>query len=105
MKRTNLLWMAAGVLLVLSLFFIVPRITQPTCPGSLVWCPGVGCVSGPDKCIPGSRGGATRVFSKETFTMWPGAGVPSIPPTYKESFVSKQCPDGTRSDGPCLLEF
>jgi hypothetical protein len=23
----------------------------------------------------------------------------------KEGFVSKSCPDGTRSDGPCLLEF
>ena len=23
----------------------------------------------------------------------------------KEGFVSKKCPDGTRSDGPCLMEF
>jgi len=23
----------------------------------------------------------------------------------KEGFVSKSCPDGTRSDGPCLMEF
>jgi hypothetical protein len=23
----------------------------------------------------------------------------------KENFVSKKCPDGTRSDGPCLMEF
>jgi hypothetical protein len=30
------------------------------------------------------------------------------PPVYdvvKENFVSKKCPDGTRSDGPCLMEF
>lgn len=25
--------------------------------------------------------------------------------TKKEGFVSKKCPDGTRSDGPCLMEF
>lgn len=23
----------------------------------------------------------------------------------KEGFVSKKCPDNTRSDGPCLMEF
>ena len=56
------------------------------CPGTGIYCPGVGCVSGQDKCFPGSKGGPTAVFSKETF-------------------VTKQCPDGTRSDGPCLLEF
>jgi hypothetical protein len=56
------------------------------CPGSLYYCPGVGCVSGQDKCFAGSRGGASAVFSRETF-------------------VSKKCPDGTRSDGPCLMEF
>ena len=76
-----------------------------SCPGSQVYCPGVGCVSGQDKCFPGSRGGASSVFSKETFTQWPGVGVRAKPPVYKESFVNKKCPDGTRSDGPCLLEF
>lgn len=42
------------------------------------------------------------------FTEWPGAGVRAQPPLYavaKEKFVSKKCPDGTRSDGPCLMEF
>ncbi len=56
------------------------------CPGSGIYCPGVGCVSGQDKCFPGAKGGPSAVFSKETF-------------------VSKKCPDGTRSDGPCLMEF
>jgi len=45
---------------------------------------------------------------RELFTEWPGAGVRAQPPIYapaKESFVNKTCPDGTRSDGPCLLEF
>jgi hypothetical protein len=31
------------------------------------------------------------------------SGLPSI--VRKEGFVSKKCPDGTRSDGPCLMEF
>ena len=45
---------------------------------------------------------------REFFTEWPGVGVRAQPPFYrpaKESFVNKKCPDGTRSDGPCLLEF
>lgn len=49
-----------------------------------------------------------KLFGIESFTEWPGAGVRATPPLYavaKESFVSKSCPDGTRSDGPCLLEF
>jgi hypothetical protein len=25
--------------------------------------------------------------------------------TKKEGFVNKKCPDNTRSDGPCLMEF
>lgn len=25
--------------------------------------------------------------------------------TTREGMVNKKCPDGTRSDGPCLLEF
>jgi hypothetical protein len=60
------------------------------CPGSLVYCPGVGCVSGEDKCVPGSTGGASAVFSKETF----------VSPCKS----MKPCPGGTRTDGPCLME-
>jgi hypothetical protein len=92
--------------------FVVVRggtdMASMSCPGSQVYCPGVGCVSGQDKCFPGSRGGASAVFSKESFTQWPGVGVRAKPPIYdvaKETFVNKKCPDGTRSDGPCLLEF
>ncbi len=61
-----------------------------SCPGSLVYCPGVGCVSGMDKCVSGSTGGPNAVFSKETFVN------PCTP--------MKTCPDGTRTDGPCLME-
>jgi hypothetical protein len=80
----------------------------PMCPGSQVYCPGVGCMSGQDKCFAAGAGGATRVFSHETFKQWPGKDYRATPPEYtksKETFVSKKCPDGTRSDGPCLMEF
>lgn len=80
-----------------------------SCPGSQVHCPGVGCVSGWDKCTAGARGGASAVFSKEAFDNWPGAGVKSKPPNYgsvSETFTTmKGCPGKYRSDGPCLMEF
>jgi hypothetical protein len=103
-------WILAAII---GLFFVVNYLVSPItgtkmCPGSQVYCPGVGCVSGQDKCFAGSLGGASAIFSKETFTEWPGVGVRAKPPTYdvaKETFVSKKCPDGTRSDGPCLMEF
>lgn len=101
------------LLAVIALFMLVNYLLVPVtgaqlCPGSQVYCPGVGCVSGQDKCFAGSLGGASAIFSKETFAQWPGADVRAIPPFYrlaKESFVNKTCPDGTRTDGPCLLEF
>ncbi len=110
-RKVSWIWVAAGVVVVATIAVIVVggSLTPMTkCPGSQVYCPGVGCVSGQDKCFPGSKGGPSVVFSKETFTQWPGAGVRAKPPVYevvKESFVNKKCPDGTRSDGPCLLEF
>ncbi len=109
-KRINLVLVAAAglaVLVVVGVLFHGSRAGGGMCPGSLYYCPGVGCVSGQDKCFPGSAGGAGAVFSKETFKQWPGPGVRATPPVYdvKESFVSKKCPDGTRSDGPCLMEF
>jgi hypothetical protein len=98
------------------------------CPGSQVYCAGVGCVSGPDKCTPGAKGGPSAVFSKEgfdvkapkpwsptwaewlppSFRSWPGSGAASVPPSsgdVKENFVSKNCKGGYRSDGPCLMDF
>lgn len=81
-------WMITAIVLLFFAvnYLIVPIAGAQMCPGSQVYCPGVGCVSGQDKCFAGSMGGASAIFSKETF-------------------VSKKCPDGTRSDGPCLMEF
>lgn len=102
-----IVWLLGALALLFVAFMVIPMATTPSCPGSMIYCPGVGCVSGTDKCVPMYRGGPSRVFSKETFGVWPGVNVPSKPPTYggKETFVSKKCPDGSRSDGPCLLEF
>ncbi len=101
-----LILLAFGALVVVV--NLIPGVKTGTCPGSQIYCPGVGCVSGTDKCFPGAKGGPTAVFSKETFfAQWPGSGVGSTPPLYgdKENFVGKKCPDGSRSDGPCLMEF
>ncbi len=106
MKIPMIAWLLGAIALLFVAFTVVPMATTPSCPGSQVYCPGVGCVSGVDKCVPMHRGGPSRVFSKETFEAWPGAGIRARPPKYeKETFVSKKCPDGTRTDGPCLMEF
>jgi hypothetical protein len=81
-------WVLAAVIVLFLVvnYLVLPVTGKQMCPGSQVYCPNVGCVSGKDKCFAGSLGGASAIFSKETF-------------------VSKKCPDGTRSDGPCLMEF
>jgi hypothetical protein len=92
-KMKKWMWPAVGIaVLVIAYMLITPTLGQnmSMCPGTQYYCPGVGCVSGADKCIPGNRGGASAVFSKETFV---------APPNMK------RCPDGTRTDGPCLMEF
>jgi len=105
MKIPMIVWLLAAVALLFVAFTVIPIATTPSCPGSQIYCPGVGCVSGVDKCVPMHRGGPSRVFSKETFEAWPGANIRAQPPVYKEAFVNKKCPDGTRTDGPCLMEF
>lgn len=126
MKFPRWTWYIVIAVVAVAVFFMAGASIQPDCPGSQVFCPGVGCVSGSDKCSPGSKGGPSAVFSKEGFEImkpkpwnadwaksiqpafesWPGAGTRSIPSDYgKETFVTRQCPDGTRTDGPCLMEF
>lgn len=150
MKIPKWVW---GIVFVAVVVLIASQVLggglMPTCKGSYVYCPGVGCVSGVDKCFPYNQGGASSVFSKETFIGSFFDGVPqSVPETHnkplkytesthppltpineysmmkkpqehkeapklsmfqrlfsREGFVSKTCPDGTRTDGPCLMEF
>lgn len=112
MKVPKWAWLALAVV-VLVLAVTGGGVGAGKCPGSLVYCPGVGCVSGWDKCTAGSRGGPSAVFSQEPFTDWPGVGVASVPPKYgavHEAFETpaksmSECPGGTRTDGPCLMEF
>jgi hypothetical protein len=126
MKIPKWTWYVVAAIVAVAVFFMAAPVADSSCPGSLVHCPGVGCVSGMDKCVPGNKGGPSAVFSKEgfeimkpkpwnadwaasippSFRFWPGAGAPSTPPAYgKETFVSKTCPGKYRSDGPCLMEF
>lgn len=82
------IWVYLILGLVALWFVLSPMVSSGMgCPGSQIYCPGVGCVSGQDKCFPGAVGGASKVFSSV------------------ETFVNKQCPDGTRTDGPCLMDF
>jgi hypothetical protein len=126
MKIPRWTWYVVVAVAAVAVFFMAGAAKQADCPGSQVWCPGVGCVSGSDKCFAGSKGGPSAVFSKEGFEVmkpkpwnadwakildpsfhsWPGVGKKSVPPDYgKEKFVNRKCPDGSRTDGPCLMDF
>jgi hypothetical protein len=87
------LWVGVvvAVVVLVVLFRQTGVVSAGQCPGGLYDCPGVGCVSGKDKCFPGSAGGPTKVFSKETFE--------------GQCKAKTSCPGGYRSDGPCLMEF
>jgi hypothetical protein len=92
LPKKSLLWV--GVAIVVFAALVVSNggaQTVAACPGSQVYCAGVGCVSGMDKCVPGAVGGPSKVFSKETFT--------------GQCKAMKPCPGGTRTDGPCLMDF
>jgi hypothetical protein len=81
-----------GVVTIVALFWSKGgAVAVNGCAGNQVYCPGVGCLSGQDKCTTGAIGGPSAVFSKETFT----AQCPS----------KKPCAGGTRTDGPCLMDF
>jgi len=112
-KIAQWVWIAAAGLVLLGVVSSLGGIGGSRCPGSQVYCPGVGCLSGKDKCIAGAKGGPSVVFSQEPFENWPGVGVASKPPNYgavQEGFempppARKECPGGTRTDGPCLMQF
>jgi hypothetical protein len=115
MARKLPLWIwgiGVGIVALVILFRVGSGGGGSRCPGTLYYCPGVGCISGRDKCVAGAKGGPSVVFSQEPFEDWPGVGVASTPPTYgkfKEGFemptpIKKSCPGGTRTDGPCLMD-
>lgn len=121
--KMNTTYLVGGVLALLALYVVFRSMgaVGGQCPGSQVYCPGVGCVSGMDKCIPGSRGGPSAVFSKESFANkvdapkyelihreFQYAELPK-PPQMKVGFTPKdkfiKCPDNTFGDGQCLMDF
>lgn len=124
-KRTPRRWLPVAVLALVGVLAVV-WFVQPVgkvangCAASQFYCPGVGCLSGPDKCKAGNAGGPARVFSSvEHFDVLRPAGVKEAPltePFEASSFGTfpaiippsgqrKSCPGGTRSDGACLMEF
>ena len=99
-------WILVGVLLLVVFGYVSVQGPGVQCKGSMVYCPGVGCVSGPDKCSVGSAGGPSSIFSmtweKEQFTngkdVWPEL------PKFKEVDAApiSQCSNNTRArDGRC----
>jgi hypothetical protein len=120
-QRTLLLTGIALLAVLAGVWFVQPvaRVANG-CAGNQYYCPGVGCLSGPDKCKAGNAGGPARVFSSvEHFEVLRASGVKESPVT--EPFEAstfgtfprvsppnlerKSCPGGTRSDGACLMEF
>ena len=106
MGKIPLKWILLGLLVLVVFGYVSVQGPGVQCDGSKVYCPGVGCVSGPDKCKPGSTGGPSAVFSKtwehEQFTngkdMWPEM------PKFKEVAPRQMapCDNGTRApDGKC----
>jgi hypothetical protein len=95
-------WIVIAVLIGLVFMARAGSSAGGVCPGSQIYCPGVGCLSGPDKCIPGSKGGPSAVFSKEGFEV---GSFPSWNITRPAPIEMKTCPGKLRSDGPCLMEF
>jgi len=106
MGKIPLKWILIGLLVLVVFGYVSVQGPGVQCDGSKVYCPGVGCVSGPDKCKPGSTGGPSTVFSKtwehEQFTngkdMWPE--IPKF--TDVSAATISACWNGTRArDGRC----
>jgi hypothetical protein len=106
MRKIPLTWILLGVLVLFLVGFISIQGPGVQCPGSMTFCPGVGCVSGPEKCNAGYTGGPSATFSttweKEQFTngkdMYPRLPKFSVP----DAPVLSKCWNGTRArDGRC----
>lgn len=106
MGKIPLKWILIGLLVLVVFGYVSVQGPGVQCNGSMVYCPGVGCVSGPDKCKPGSIGGPAATFSTtwehEQFTngkdMWPEF------PKFVEvdPRPMSNCDNGTRApDGKC----
>ena len=106
MGKIPLKWILIGLLVLVVFGYLSVQGPGVQCNGSMVYCPGVGCVSGPDKCKPSSIGGPSATFSTtwehEQFTngkdMWPE--FPKFVEVDPRPMAS--CDNGTRApDGKC----
>lgn len=104
MPKIPLKWILVAVLVLLLAGVVTIQGPGVQCPGSMIYCAGVGCVSGPDKCKAGYIGGPSAVFSTtwEKFTngkdLFPD--VPTL--TVGENQVITPCSNGTRGyNGRC----
>jgi hypothetical protein len=104
MGKLPLKWILIGLLVLVVFGYVSIQGPGVQCNGSQIYCPGVGCVSGPDKCTAGNVGGPSATFSTtwEKFTNgkdeYPGV------PQFKvgSTPVLSECPNGTRArDGRC----
>ena len=104
MPKIPLKWILVALLVLLLAGVVTIQGPGVQCPGSMIYCAGVGCVSGPDKCKAGYIGGPSAVFSTtwEKFTngkdLFPD--VPTL--TVGEDQHITPCSNGTRAyDGRC----
>jgi hypothetical protein len=122
LSRKSILMGAAALVVLGVLIWVVQPVARVAngCAANQFYCPGVGCLSGPDKCKAGNAGGPARVFSSvehfevlrpsdlkdtpvtEPFEVSSFGTFPTVSPP---SIQRKSCPGGTRSDGACLMEF
>ena len=106
MGKLPLKWILIGLLVLILFGYVSVQGPGVQCSGSMIYCPGVGCVSGPDKCKTDSSGGPFAIFStlwgKEQFVdgkdIWPGLPTFSVP----DAPELTACPNNTRArDGRC----
>lgn len=106
MVKLPMKWVLLGLLVLLVLGFVSFQVPGVQCPGSMIYCPGVGCVSGPEKCTAGNVGGPSATFSttweKEQFVN--GKDVYPGPPQFRigATPVISKCSNNTHArDGRC----
>ena len=100
----NLKWILIGLVVLLLAGYVSVSVPGVQCSGSMIYCPGVGCVSGPDKCNAGSSGGPAAMFSTTWESFTDGKDLyPSVPKFREvEGPHMSDCSNGTRArNGRC----
>ena len=96
-------WILLGLVILVLAGYISFQLPGVQCSGSMIYCPDVGCVSGPDKCT-GGAGGPSAVFSTTWESFMSGNDMFPKPPRFTEVPAPSltQCSNNTRAlDGRC----